>query len=444
MERFDALIEYGVKESFTDIHITGGHPLVYRRNGVIDFQKETTWSHQEVDGLVEKLLMPRELLLLQAFQSVDIGRSIHSIRLRINVFNTTRGLSLAVRLLPGRVPEIGSLNLHPSIRDFAHRQTGLILICGPTGCGKSTTIAAMVEEINRTRSGHIVTLEDPIEYRFKSKKCFIEQRELGSHIPSFDRGLYDVLRENPDVIVVGELRDPETIRLALNAVESGHLLIASLHASNSEDAIYRVCNSFAHEAQEIVRHQLASTLSVLLCQRLVFLKRVGFRVPVLSILTGSTAIKGMVRDNRLAQLESAIQTGRADGMMTMEQYKSEYIDERQFFTLPQENFKPSQESTQETIYRSRLMQPHDDLIIQGAASGQPRPATQHAHPASPAYQPPEGAGRPAVPGAALHSIGGGLPLEPDAALWEETGNRYEIDEAPPMDELIAEMYKKNH
>jgi hypothetical protein len=131
-------------------------------------------------------------------------------------------------------------------------------------------------------------------------------------------------------------------------------------------------------------------------------------------------------------------------MMTMDQYKSEYIDERQFFTLPQENFKPSQETTQEMIYRSRLMKPHDDLVIQGAAAGHARPAAQHAHPASPTYQPPAGEERPVVPGAALHTVRGGLPLDADAAIWEETGNRYEIDEAPPMDELIAEMYKKNH
>lgn len=438
MEKFNTLIDYGVRESFSDIHLTGGHPLVFRRNGVIDFQKETKWNHDEVDDLVEEMLTPREMVLLKSYQSVDIGRSIHNIRVRINVFNTTRGLSLAVRLLPGTVPELGSLNLHPSLREFAHKEQGLFLICGATGCGKSTTLAAMIEEINRTRSAHIVTLEDPIEYRFKSRKSFIEQRELGTHIPSFDRGLYDVLREDPDVILVGELRDPETIRLTLNAVESGHMVLASLHASNSEDAVYRICNSFAQEAQDIVRHQLASTLSVLVVQRLKYLPRAGFRVPYLSILTGSTSVKGMIRDNRLAQLESAIQTGRADGMMNMDQYVADFIDQREFFTLPSENFKPSAESTTELVYTSRHMVPDS-----GIHREQPAPPKVKApyHPSSPIHKPEP----PVPPRGPLQPPSPPFMGESRMTMNEEGGwdaePRYDISEDTPMAELIAQMKK---
>ncbi|MEW6265935.1 MAG: PilT/PilU family type 4a pilus ATPase [Thermodesulfobacteriota bacterium] len=445
MERFEKLIAQGVREYYSDVHMTGGHPLVFRRNGVIDFQKEVKWSHEEIDDLVEELLTPRERQLLQVYQAVDIGRSINMVRVRVNVFNTTRGLSLAVRLLPGMVPEIGSLNLHPSLRDFAHRKNGLFLICGATGCGKSTTMAAMIEEINRTRSAHIVTLEDPVEYRFKSKKSFIEQRELGTHFPTFDRGLYDVLREDPDVILVGELRDPETIRLTLNAVESGHMVIASLHATNSEDAVYRIGNSFAQEAQDIVRHQLASTLAVLIVQTLSFLPRVGFRVPVLSIMTGSSAVKGMIRENRLAQIESTMQTSRKDGMMTMEQYQQEFVDQRQFFTLPEENFRPSTEITTEIIYTSRLMKDREAMVRSAvAAQAEARAARPVPEKPSPVSTlPSQLIARtpfPLSPAEQSLASAGALPeTQP-----QEGSSFYVLTEEKPIHELIAEMKKLEH
>jgi pilus retraction protein PilT len=232
-----------------------------------------------------------------------------------------------------------------------------MLVCGTTGCGKSTTIAAMIEEINRARTSHIVTLEDPIEYRFTSKKSFVEQRELGVHISSFEQGLLDVLREDADIIVVGELRDSETMRLTLNAAESGHLVIGTMHATNSEDALHRICNSFPPEAHHIVFSQLPSTMSLLVVQQLVFLEKVGFRVPYLSIMLGTQAIKGLIRENKLSQIESAIQTGKDVGMFTMEQYRRDFIDQKKDFTPPWKNFRPSEEATSEIIYRSPLLDP---------------------------------------------------------------------------------------
>jgi twitching motility protein PilT len=358
VERFSKLIAASVGEGFSDVHITGGYPVVFRKNGVISFDKLSKWKHEEVDDLVARLLSPGQLQMLKKRWSVDLAMSIENARIRMNVFNTTRGLSLAVRLLPGSVPNIESLNLHPSFHEICKQRSGLILICGATGCGKSTTIAAMINEINRTRSGHIVTLEDPIEYRFFSHRCFTEQRELGTHMPSFEQGLLDVLREDPDVIVVGELREPETVRLTLNAAESGHLVIASLHASNSEDALYRICNSFPSELQEAVHMQLASTLGWLVVQQLEYLEKVRFRVPVLSMLCGAAGVKGMIRDRRLSQIESALQTGRADGMFTMEAYRKEYLSRHEGFTPPYESFKPSVERTSEILYRSPLIDSH--------------------------------------------------------------------------------------
>jgi pilus retraction protein PilT len=287
--------------------------------------------------------------------SVDLARSIGQVRIRVNIFNTLRGLSLAVRLLPGQPPELAKLNLHPSIIDYCRLTSGLLLVGGTAGAGKSTTIAAMVEEINRTQNVHIVTLEAPVEYRYRSKKSFVEQRELGTHFPSYSQGLQDVLREAPDLIVIGELRDPETIRLTVNAVEAGHLVIASLHATNSEDAFYRLCNSFPADMQDLVRGQLASCITLLLIQKLVHLDAHGFRIPLLSILRGTPAIKNMVRDNRLNQIESMLQTGSREGMFTMEKYYAHFISRQTRFVSPLKTFRPSPEKSPETPYQSALM-----------------------------------------------------------------------------------------
>ncbi len=355
MERFDNLMLTAVGEGYSDVHITGGHPVVFRKHGLVSFERGIRWSHEQVDRLVSGLLTPWQLKILRRRSSVDLAMSVSHVRLRINVFNTIRGLSIAVRILPGTIPSIPGINLHPSIQQIAGVRAGLVLVCGATGSGKTTTIAAIVDEINREKTVHVVTLEDPIEYRFSSAMSFVEQRELGTHMPSFEQGLIDVLREDPDVIVVGELRETKTMRLALNAAESGHLVIASLHASNSEDALYRIFNSFPPEAQEAVRTQLASTLTWLLVQRLEFHQRAGFRVPLLSIMKGTSAIRNLIRENKLAQIESAIQTGRSDGMFTTEGYVKDYIDRLTSFASPADVFRPTPESVREAPYYSPLV-----------------------------------------------------------------------------------------
>jgi len=356
MKKFSGVIAAAVREGVSDIHITGAHPVVFRKNGQIQQDRSVKWSHAEVDGLVRKLLTPRQMQILRRDWSVDLAVTIQHVRLRLNVFSATRGLSLAIRLLPGVIPTIQRLNLHPSLQQIAELRAGLVLICGATGTGKSTTIAAIIDEINRSRAAHIVTLEDPIEYRFISKQSFVEQRELGTHMPSFEKGLTDVLRQDPDVIVVGELREPEVMRLTLNAAESGHLVIASLHATNAEDALYRMFNSFPLEAQEEIRFQVASTLSWIVVQQLIFHERHGFRVPLLSILRGNNTVRGMIRENKLPQIESAIQIGKADGMFSMERYLKDYLSTKDSFYPPAENFKPSEETSREVIYHSPLLE----------------------------------------------------------------------------------------
>lgn len=355
MENFETLIQTTMQSGYSDVHLTGGHPLVFRKEGRIGFQPEIRFSPGQLDTFAESLLTSREKAILQARFSVDLARSMQGVRVRIHVFSTSRGLSFSIRLLPGHPPTLSQLNLHPLIREACRLPKGLVLICGSTGSGKSTTIAAMVDEINHTRSEHIVTLEDPIEYRFSSAKSYVEQRELGTHMPSFDQGLRDVLRQDPDVIVVGELREPETIRLTLNAVESGHLVIASLHATHSEDALYRICNSFQPEIQDLVRNQLASTLALLVVQQLEKESGMGFRVPVLSLLRGTSGVKGLIRENRFSQIESAMQMGKDGGMMTQEQYRRDYLRQQKNLTPPFRIFRPSLEEVQEPLHASRLL-----------------------------------------------------------------------------------------
>lgn len=355
MNKFSNVIVTAVQEGCTDVHITGGHSVVYRKNGQIHFDNSGVWIHGEIDGLVKKILTARQLQTLRQRLSVDLAMTIRQIRIRVNVFNTSRGLSIAVRLLPGIVPTVEKLNLHPSLKQIAELHSGLVLICGAAGSGKSTTTAALVDEINRNRAAHVVTLEDPVEYRYTSRKSFIEQRELGAHMPSFEQGLADVLREDPDVIVVGELREPQVIRLTLNAAESGHLVIATLHATHAEDALYRICNSFPSGMQEEIRHQVASTLQWLVVQQLVIREDAGFRIPVLSVLRGNQAVKGILREDKIPLIESAMQMGKNDGMFTAERYVREYLNKTGSFTAPQDIFKPSVESPREDVYHSPLV-----------------------------------------------------------------------------------------
>ena len=362
MTKFQSIISSAVKEALSDVYLTGEHPMVSRKHGTIQFHNNIKFSHKEIDDLVGKLLSRRQLEELRRRKSVDFAMSISNARLRINFFSTTRGISLAIRILPGHIPTIEELNLHPSLHEIAKIKSGLVLTCGPTGVGKTTTVAAVINDINKSFQSHIVTLEDPIEYRFPSQKAFIQQRELGAHMPSFAQGLLDVLRENPDVIVVGELREAETIRLTLNAAESGHLVIATLHASNPEEAIYRICNAVPIETQNEIRYQLASTLSWLLVQQLVYLDSVGFRVPLLTIVRGTQSIKNTIRENKLHQLNSAVQLGRSEGMFTSERYLTEYLETRSSFTPYIQTFHPSAEVMQEIVYKSPLTEERPDAI----------------------------------------------------------------------------------
>jgi twitching motility protein PilT len=356
MKRFESIINNAITQNISDIHITGEHPMVTRNHGNIQFHKSMVLTHKDIDDLTRQLLTPLQLDILRQKKSVDVSFATSNTRLRINIFISARGISIAIRILPGTIPTIEDLNLHPSLHVISTIKSGLIIICGSSGVGKTTTIAAIINDINKSRQAHIVTLEDPIEYHFQSNKSFIEQRELGSHMPSFEQGLIDVLREDADVIVVGELREGETMRLALDAAESGHLVIATLHASSPDEAVYRMCNSVSADAQNEVRNQLASTLEWIIVQQLVYLEKAGQRVPVLTIVHGTPAIKNIIRDNKLHQMDYAIQNARTTGMFMAEGYLTEYLNARSNFTAYDKIFHPSGELPKNTFYQSPLME----------------------------------------------------------------------------------------
>lgn len=355
MKRFQEIINVAIKEAMSDVYITGGHPLVTRKAGTIGFHNTIVFNHQEVDKLVMNLLTDKQLDDLRERKSVDYALSFSNARLRINFFTTTRGMSMAIRILPGTIPTIEELNLHPSLHEISKLKNGLVLVCGPTGVGKTTTIAAIINDINTTQQLHVVMLENPVEYRFQSKKSFIQQRELGIHMPSFTRGLLDVLRENPDVIVIGELREPESMAIALSAAESGHLVIGTMHSSTPEEAIHRLCNSVPIEAQNEIRYQLSFALQTIVVQSLIHLEKQRFRVPLLTIVHGTPPIRNLIRENKLSQLTSAIQVARTEGMFTPDRYYSEYLEGRRNFTPYSQIFRASLEDTTDIIYNSPLV-----------------------------------------------------------------------------------------
>jgi pilus retraction protein PilT len=352
LKRFTDLIISCTQNGYSDVHICGGHPLVYRKDGSIKFERKIIWSYQDVETLIQSILNEKNMKMLRNRWSVDFAATIGNIRLRINIFKTDRGPSLAIRLLPSIVPTIDKLNLHPSLQSISDLKGGLVLVCGTTGCGKTTTIASILDDINHKLTSHIVTLEDPIEYRIQSRISFVEQREIGTQVPSFERGLIDVMRADPDVIMVGELRDPHTIALTLNAAESGHLVIATLHATNMEDALYRIINSAPPEAEEYIRYQLASTISWVILQKLVYIEKIGFRLPLLSIMRGTQQIKGLIREKKLFQIDNSMHTSKADGMFTDERYLKEFLEKRDKYQNPILNFRPEKGAIADSSHNS--------------------------------------------------------------------------------------------
>ena len=314
------IIDIGVEHDCSDIHLSVGRPVEYRAQGDLTFFDPHIMTAQDVREVCDQMLNARTRETLDKCGEVDFAYALEGCgRLRCNVYMESGRLAAAMRLLPFSIPTTTACGTPPAAVHSASRQKGLILVTGPTGHGKSTTQAALIHHLNRHHKRHIITLEDPVEYVHTSDKCIIHQREVGVDTGSFSAALRAALRQDPDVILVGEMRDTETISIALTAAETGHLVIATLHTNNTASTIDRIIDAFPAEQQAQIRVQLSTVLECVLCQNLVPTVD-GKRVAVYEVLMPTMAVRNMIRENKTPQIPSALQTGKKFGMQTKDDH----------------------------------------------------------------------------------------------------------------------------
>lgn len=316
----DEVVALSVKHNAADLHLCSGHLPHWRRQGVLEpIPQQTALDGDWLETFLQQWLSGVQQDELEASGHVDFAITLKSgVRLRANLFMQRHGLSLALRLIASQAPDINQLQLPDVVQQLLQLEEGLILITGATGSGKSTTLAAMVDSLNREQARHIITLEDPIEFLHHSQRSLIQQREVGAHTVSFQQGLKAALREDPDVILLGELRDSETIRLALTAAETGHLVLATLHTRGATQAVDRLVDVFPAEEKNLVRTQLAGSLKAVLAQRLVPAKN-GGRIGLFEVLVATPAVTNLIREGKMHQLPGVLQTGAQSGMQTFAQ-----------------------------------------------------------------------------------------------------------------------------
>ncbi|MBS1169774.1 MAG: type pilus twitching motility protein PilT [Burkholderiaceae bacterium] len=320
------LLAFSVKNNASDLHLSSGMPPMIRVHGDVRRINLPVMDHQQVHGMIYDIMSDSQRKTYEERLECDFSFEIPGLaRFRVNAFNQDRGAAAVLRTIPSKVLTLEQLNCPKIFGELALKPRGLVLVTGPTGSGKSTTLAAMVNHVNENHSSHIITIEDPIEFLHESKRCLINQREVGSDTLSFDNALRSALREDPDVILVGEMRDLETIRLALTAAETGHLVFGTVHTSSAAKTIDRLVDVFPAEEKEMVRAMLSESLAAVITQTLLKRKDDSGRVAAHEIMIATPAIRNLIRENKIAQMYSAIQTGQNVGMQTLDQNLTELV-----------------------------------------------------------------------------------------------------------------------
>jgi len=319
MEIFHRILQTAVDGGASDVHIKAGGPVIFRINRQLLAIEAPTPTLEWVNKIVDAIVPRHAKQRLEEDREVDFSYAAPGIgRFRTNVFQQKGEWCLAMRYVKVKVPSFEELGLLPVLKSLAESPRGIVLISGSTGCGKSTTLAAMVEHINANFKKHIVTLEDPIEYVFDDNQCVIEQREIGLDSLSFEMGLKHILRQDPDIIMIGEMRDATSFMAAINAADTGHLVLSTLHTTNASQSVGRILDFFKPDERDQVRRQLAATLRAVVCQRMVN-KVGGGMTPALEIMINTGTVRKLIEENRLEKLPAAIEVGVDDGMQTFNQ-----------------------------------------------------------------------------------------------------------------------------
>ncbi len=325
MEIIDKALHYVANYKLSDLHLHVNEPVSIRVDGEIQSFPDDIVTQQDFDGFIKTWLTQEQRLKFMECFDADLAVEAGEFRFRVNLFKTARGMAAVMRKIETIIPGFDSLGLPAVARDVIEQENGLILVTGPTGSGKSTTLAAMIDRINRHRNGHIITIEDPIEYVHQNQKCVISQREVARDTVSFASALRASLREDPDVILVGELRDLETIQLALTAAETGHLVFGTLHTSGAPNTINRIIDVFPPQQQDQVRAQLSQSLRLVMTQRLLRRKGGRGRVAAFEVMTCNPAVRNLIRENKVFQIPSVMQMARGEGMVTMDAFLQQLI-----------------------------------------------------------------------------------------------------------------------
>ncbi len=363
-------VSTGRRLGASDLHLEGGSALAARIRGDMRALGDAVPAGDLV-RIGQEVLRAEGWAQFLARGSADVSLVVAGTRCRINFYRTIRGLALAIRLLAPSVNDVRACNLHPDLRRLVDATTGLVVVSGPTGSGKSTTLAALIEELNATRARHIITLESPLEYLFTNRRSFIRQREIPTHSPSFEQAIIDALRENPDVLVISEMRTPEVIRLTLNAAETGHLVLATLHSATCAEALSRMCMAFPADLQSNIRAQLADSMVGVLCQRLDFLEGPQLRVPRCELLLASSGAKGAMRSGQFSQLANVIQSGGDDGMWTFDRYQR-WMEQNHDWVRPTAAQATTSAAAEQSATAGEIAD--DPLLARPGLGARPRPA----------------------------------------------------------------------